>query len=118
MQLEFTPCHGRQVTVANGDRVNCYGLANSLSFSVGPEEFIMDAYAIPLDSLGVILGVQWLHTLGPILWGLDDMCMAFWRRGKQILWKGPRCTRWDIPMPLLARAARTDSTNMMESLLQ
>jgi hypothetical protein len=67
MQLEFTPCHGRQVIVGNGDRVNCYGLANSLSFSVGLEEFIMDAYAIPLDSFGVILGVQWLHTLGPIL---------------------------------------------------
>jgi hypothetical protein len=77
MQLGFRPCHGCQVTVANGDKVNCYGLANSLSFSVGPEEFIMDAYAIPLDSFGVILRVQWLPTLGPILWDLDDMCMAF-----------------------------------------
>jgi hypothetical protein len=75
--LEFRPCHGRHMIVANGDKVNCYGLANSLSFSVGPEEFIMDAYAIPLDSFGVILGVQWLRTLGPILWDLDYMYMAY-----------------------------------------
>jgi hypothetical protein len=37
----------------------------------------MDAYAIPLDSFGAILGVQWLRTLGPILWDLDYMYMAY-----------------------------------------
>jgi hypothetical protein len=36
----------------------------------------MDAYAIPLDSFDIILGITFLHTLGPILWDLEDLCMA------------------------------------------
>jgi hypothetical protein len=42
-----------------------------------PDIFTMDAYAIPLDSFDIILGVQFLRTLGPILWDLANMSMAF-----------------------------------------
>jgi hypothetical protein len=53
--------------------------------SIVGEEFLMDAYAIPLDSFDIILGITFLCTLGPILWDLEDLCMAFWRRGQRIL---------------------------------
>lgn len=34
-------------------------------------------YALPLGGYDVVLGVQWLHTLGPILSDFLELCMKF-----------------------------------------
>lgn len=39
-----------------------------------------NVYAIPLGSCEVVLGVQWLRTLGPILWDFDKLYMQFSKR--------------------------------------
>ena len=36
-------------------------------------------------SFDVILGVQWLRTLGPITWDLNKLTMAIWRDGRSIV---------------------------------
>jgi hypothetical protein len=36
----------------------------------------------------MVLGVQWLSTLGPILWDFAKHTMAFMRAGKRVLWRG------------------------------
>jgi hypothetical protein len=41
--------------------------------TIGLEDFLIDAYDIPLDSFDIILGVQFLRTLGPTLWDLEDL---------------------------------------------
>jgi hypothetical protein len=76
LRLEVCSSRGR-IAVANGDKIDCHGLANSVRLSIGPYIFTMDAYAIPLDSFDIILGVEFLRTLGPILWDLANMSMAF-----------------------------------------
>jgi hypothetical protein len=73
LKLEYSPNQGLQAMVANGGKVTCSRFPNN----IGIEEFIMDAYAIPLDSFNIILGVQFLRTLGPTLWDLEDLCLAF-----------------------------------------
>lgn len=104
--------------MANDDKVACQGIANYLSLQIALEEFSVKVFTIPLGSLDVILGVDFLRTLGPILWNLDDLCMAFWHRDQHILWKGLGSTRWDIEMKVAARAARADPTPLMDMLLQ
>lgn len=66
---------------------------------IGEEHFTVDCYAIPLDCYDVVLGVKYLHTLGPTLWDFDDLCVAFWQHGKHVLWKGIGSTCTDIPPP-------------------
>jgi hypothetical protein len=116
LQLEVCSSRGR-VAVANGDKIDCHGLANSLRLCVGPDIFTMDAYAIPLDSFDIILGVQFLRTLGPILWDLANMSMTFWKNGYQVLWKG-NSTRSMMHRPLPARVSTSSPTPMMDSLVQ
>ena len=121
LKLEYNPSQGLHATVANGDKVSCCRFPNSISMTIGLEDFLMDAYAIPLDSFDIILGVQFLRTLGPTLWDLEDLCLAFWRRGKRILWKGMGSSRVDIHMHPAVRtvnAASEDSKPMMDRLLQ
>lgn len=66
LRLAYSSNQGFQATVANGDKIHCRQIANSIGMSIAGEEFLMDAYAIPLDSFDIILGITFLRTLGPI----------------------------------------------------
>lgn len=61
--LSPKPQPGMSVTVANGDRVTSSGICTSARIVMAQEEFFTDCYV----SL-MVLGIQWLRTLGPILW--------------------------------------------------
>jgi hypothetical protein len=117
LQLEVCSSRGK-VVVSNGDKIDCHGLANNLRLCVGPDIFTMDAYAIPLDSFDIILGVQFLRTLGPILWDLANMSTAFWKNGYQVLWKGLNSTRSMMHRPLSACVSTSNPTPMMDSQVQ
>jgi len=95
--LCFHDSRGAYVTVANGHRVPCRGLAKDVALRIGVEYFTVDYYTIPLHCYDMVLGVSFLRTLGSILWDFDDLCMAFWHQGRRVLWKGIDSTRWDIP---------------------
>jgi hypothetical protein len=56
-----------QVTVTNGDRVASAGVCHNVKFYIDSEEFVLDLFIIPLAGYEMVLGVQWLRTLGPIL---------------------------------------------------
>jgi len=78
--------------VANGERVQCPGVYRNTPFSVNTEEFQADFYALPLAGYGVVLGTQWLATLGPVLWDFGALTMSFWRGGRQLRWSGTAST--------------------------
>jgi hypothetical protein len=65
--VPLQPCAGLSVTVANGDRVISPGKASAQSVLIGGEAFDIDLYAPPPGDYDMVLGVQWLGSLGPIL---------------------------------------------------
>jgi hypothetical protein len=98
------------VRVANGDHVVCPGVYPALPVSVQEEPFKLTCYVLPLDGFDVVLGVQWLHTLEPILWDFEKLTMTFWSQGRTLHWTSmgsttPRCN-------LLST-----SRNLLEALL-
>lgn len=95
--LHFEPYPGIGVVVANGDRVECRGLARDVVIRIAAETFSVDCYTIPLDRWDMVLGVAFLCTLGPILWDFDDLCMAFTRGGHRVFWRGVGSTRHYVP---------------------
>jgi hypothetical protein len=50
--LQFTPCPGAGIIVANGDRIECRGLARDVGICIADEVFSVDCYSIPLDKWG------------------------------------------------------------------
>jgi hypothetical protein len=40
---------------------------------------------IPLDDFDMVLGVQWLCSLGPILWDFDRCCMSCWHDDHRVV---------------------------------
>jgi hypothetical protein len=86
--LPLTPGGTVRVTVANGDHVPCPGVYRSTKFSINKEVFTADFYALALAGYDVVLGTQWLASLGPILWDFAALTLSFWRGDHQVCWRG------------------------------
>ena len=65
--IPFHDSGGAHVIVANGDRVQCQGIARNVGIRINNESFEVDCYSIPLECYDMVLGITWLRSLGPIL---------------------------------------------------
>lgn len=83
-----TPCLGLIVGVTNGERVPSMGICKEVHLVIDREEFIIDLYTIPLEGYDMVLGCDWLRTLGPMLWDFDRLTMMFWRHDHRVMWVG------------------------------
>jgi hypothetical protein len=75
--LHVAPRPGLSVKITNGDRVTSKGVFPKQWVSIDDEEFDINCYILSLAGFDVILGVQWLHSLGPILWNFSALAMEF-----------------------------------------
>ncbi|XP_039778416.1 uncharacterized protein LOC120645728 [Panicum virgatum] len=87
-----TPRPGLSVGVANGDRVPIASVCRGVSMTVEDEQFSADFYVLPLEGYDLILGCDWLHSLGPVVWDLSKLSMMFWRHDHQVRWIGVHAT--------------------------
>jgi len=50
--------------VANGEKVPCPGVIRSAPLVVQDDVFAVDLFVMPLAGFDVVLGMQWMATLG------------------------------------------------------
>lgn len=95
-RLALQPAGAEQfsVTVANGDRLACQGVARQVPILIGDEHFSITCVGIDLGCFDFILGVHFLRTLGPILWDFDALTLIYWRLGRPVRWQ---CVRGASP---------------------
>ena len=74
--------------MANRDRAPYEGVAHDVALAIGTKEFSTSCFGTDLGGFDVILSIDFLCTLGLILWNFEDLCMAFIRASRRILWKG------------------------------
>lgn len=77
-----------QVTVANGEKLECRGLSHRLLMWLIGEPFVIDFFLLPLEGCEAVLGIQWLQMLGPIWWDFARLLMRFSWKGREISLKG------------------------------
>jgi hypothetical protein len=77
------------VTVTNGDKVPCAAVAQGILMLIGREEFPITCFSIGLGGFDLVLGADYLRTLGTILLDLDSLCMVFQWQGRWVFWRGP-----------------------------
>uniref|UniRef100_A0A803MRK9 Retrotransposon gag domain-containing protein n=1 Tax=Chenopodium quinoa TaxID=63459 RepID=A0A803MRK9_CHEQI len=65
------------VTVADGNQLRCASMCKGFTWMLGGQLFTADVLLIPLGSCDMVLGVQWLSTLGSISWNFKQMTMRF-----------------------------------------
>ncbi|KAJ1296380.1 hypothetical protein BS78_01G295900 [Paspalum vaginatum] len=93
-RLGLTPAArpGLTIGVDNGDCIPSTGVCSNTRITIGEESFDIDLYVIPLDGYELVLGCDWLRTLGPILWDFEQLRMTFWRHDHQVRWRGVNTT--------------------------
>ena len=64
--------------IADGGQIQCKGSCAEIPLAIGNYGYTSDMFALPLGGCDVVLGVQWLRTLGPILWDFEKLTMKFW----------------------------------------
>ena len=73
-------------TVANGERISCPGVLRQAPIVIDGEEFCVDLYVLPLAGYDLVLGTQWLVTLGRIEWDFTARTLSFTRQDRRVCW--------------------------------
>ncbi|KAK1628363.1 hypothetical protein QYE76_002678 [Lolium multiflorum] len=90
----------------------------SVPVLVGDEPFSIDCVGLDLGCYDFILGVDFLSTLGPILWDLDVLSLIFWREGgRRVHWTGMGSTGTSPQLHLMA-SALDEAHPLLADLLQ
>jgi hypothetical protein len=97
-------------TVANGERITCPGVLHHVTFSVQGDVFSTDLFVMPLAGYDVVLGAQWLGTLGPVT-HFKRRTMSFIMQGRPICWS---CAQGAIAAAICSTTA---SVSLLDELL-
>ncbi|PKI68034.1 hypothetical protein CRG98_011630 [Punica granatum] len=79
-----------KVSVVNGHELLCDKMCREFQWRMQGQDYRADMFLLALDSYDMVLGVQWLSTLGGIIWNFKELQMKFQVRGKEKMLKGDR----------------------------
>jgi hypothetical protein len=77
------PASKFQVMIADRGTINCSGKCNKINIIVG--EYVMN---IPMGGADVVLGIQWLQSLGTMDFNFQELFIKFSLKGKEIELRG------------------------------
>jgi hypothetical protein len=77
-----------QVMIAYGGTINCLGKCSRINITMG--EYVMNSpmISIPMGGVDVVLGIQWLQSLGTMAFNFQEIFMKFSLEGKEIELRG------------------------------
>ncbi|KAK0582926.1 hypothetical protein LWI29_031198 [Acer saccharum] len=73
--------------VASGEKLVSGGKCKDVHLKLQKVPIIVDFFVLPLEGYDIVLGTQWLQTLGPIQWDFAKLCMTYLVDGKQVTLK-------------------------------
>ena len=81
-----------EVKVANGDVIRTKGECKDPLLKMQGNDFIVNLHVLTLVGYDVVLGTQWLCTLGLISWDFKQLKMGFMHQDRQIWLQGIKPT--------------------------
>jgi hypothetical protein len=77
-----------QIMIANGGSMKCGGRCENVHHQIGENHLKSHMLAIDMGGCDVVLGAEWLQTLGPILMDFKELTMQFNEEGQQYKFQG------------------------------
>lgn len=89
-QLALLVCSQEKikVAVANGRSILIVGVCKNVSWKAQGLKFLADFMLLPLKGCGIVLGIQWLLTIGSITWNFNSLMMQFTQEEELCTLKG------------------------------
>jgi hypothetical protein len=77
-----------QIMIDNGDSMKCGGHCENVRLQIGDYHLKSHMFAIDMGGCDIVLGADWLRTLGPILMDFKALTMQFDQEGHQYKFQG------------------------------
>jgi hypothetical protein len=77
-----------QIMIANGGSMKCGGSCENVCLQIGDYHLKSHMFAIDMGGCDIVLGADWLRTLGPILMDFKELTMQFDQEGHQYKFQG------------------------------
>jgi hypothetical protein len=74
--------------IANGGSMKCGGRCENVHLQIGDYHMKYHMFAIDMGGCDIVLGADWLRTLGPILMDFRDLTMQFDQEGRKYKFQG------------------------------
>lgn len=81
-----------RVTVANGNQLLTNFICPEFKWEMNKKRFQAQLRVLPLGSYDVVLGVDWLGSLGPVTFNYQELQLQFQSQGKTITLYGNQHT--------------------------
>jgi len=82
------PMVAQSITIAGDNQLQCHYICRNFNWWLHGAEFQSEVYLLPLGSCDLVLGVQWLSTLGTIKWNFKQLKMEFKQGDRQFILRG------------------------------
>ncbi|GAV64995.1 RVP_2 domain-containing protein [Cephalotus follicularis] len=84
LNMAVVPCKPFKVLVGNGEAIYCTKQCKGIKLQLQDIDFVYDLYVLPFKGSDIVLGFEWLETLGPILTYYKKLSMKFDWQGKSL----------------------------------
>jgi hypothetical protein len=74
--------------ISNGGSMKCGGHCENVCLQIGQYNLKSHMFSIDMGGCDIVLGAEWLHTLGPILMDFKELTMQFQQEGQQYKFQG------------------------------
>ena len=74
--------------IANGGSMKCGGHCENVRLQIGDYNLKSHMFSIDMGGCDIVLGAEWLKTLGPILMDFKELTMQFDQEGQQYKFQG------------------------------
>jgi hypothetical protein len=71
-----------QIMISNGGSMKCGGRCENVRIQIGQYHLKSHMFATDMGGCEIVLGVEWLHTLGPIVMDFKYLTMQFQQEGQ------------------------------------
>ncbi|XP_061355879.1 uncharacterized protein LOC133300369 [Gastrolobium bilobum] len=88
LQIPVIHIRKMRVFLGNGEFLVCDSKCPKVKLMVQGQTFEMDLWVLDLDTLGIILGMTWLESLGKVTHDYNQLTMEFDWQGKLVQLKG------------------------------
>ncbi|XP_042499867.1 uncharacterized protein LOC122078063 [Macadamia integrifolia] len=89
-KVRLSPTHHQpfEVMIASGDKIASPGVCKDVTLVVQGVQIKVDFYLLALGGYEVVLGTNWLCSLGPITWDFSNLVMKHKVAGEVVVLKG------------------------------
>jgi len=86
--IPLEDCVPFDVTLADEGTLTCKSKYSNVKLAVQDLELRADLYLLARGDYKVVMGIEWLMTLGDVLWDFSKLTMKFTLNGKRVIIRG------------------------------